>query len=150
MNFTIRDCGGVTHSVSVSSDKRGLAFDSLPRSMSRRPRVARDQELPELPDQIDDDFACVAIAEILKRVGDPGDILAKVQRNVHRSDQNGNGDSGDYTSHTPAQPPYNRGSGFARPGGALDRRRAAQDAALAVDRRESVIRRFGIKVKAGF
>lgn len=87
MNFAIKDVGGVVHHLNLSTDKRGLAYDSMPRGLSRRP--ARDQGLADLPDQLDDDTACVAIAEILKRVGNPDDILSRVQRNLDRGENNG-------------------------------------------------------------
>jgi hypothetical protein len=76
-----------------------------------------------LPDQLDDDTACVAIAEILKRVGNPDDILSRVHRNLDRGENNGE----------------SNGNGDRRSAG-------AQDAAIAARRRmanrEDLLNRF--------
>jgi hypothetical protein len=68
-SFTIRDVGGVLHSVNLSTDTRyPVAMDGGPAGFNRR-RPARDQA--DLPEQIDAEFALKVMREIVDRVPDP-------------------------------------------------------------------------------
>ena len=114
MNFTIRDVAGITHDVRLSSDPRGLAYDALPRNMSRR--AARDQELDDLFSGLDEETAYAVACELLDRF--PG-----LKERLDRLPDNGE-NSGTGADRRRARDAKSAGSSL-----------AAQDSALAAKRR---------------
>lgn len=116
MNFTVKDCAGITHSINLSTDRRGLAYDAMPRSMSRRPRVAPDQELDDLFSGLDEETAYAIASELLDRFPDLKDRLDR--------DNGGTSGTGTGEDRRRARDAKSAGSSL-----------AAQDSALAAKRR---------------
>lgn len=133
--FAIKDCGGVVHHLNVSTDLRGTANDALPRNMSSRSRVARDQELDDLFNGLDEETAFALACELQNRF--PG---LKQRLDRLPAENNGNDDTGDYTTRTPDHPTPIPGQ--PQRGGTMapmnrSRTGGAEDSAIAARRRMS-------------
>jgi hypothetical protein len=142
-NFTIKDCGGDVHEISVPRVDRGLpAMDALPSSLSRR-RPTRDQEEGALPEQLDSVFAVRCVKEIADRVTDPterkklSEGMAQIMDGLTTEGEN-NGNAGEYPVREGYMP---SASGRTVPG------RLSRDAALAMDRKDPVLHGYLSRIR---
>jgi hypothetical protein len=142
-NFTIKDCSGNVHEISVPRVDRGLpAMDELPPSLSRR-RPARDQQQAELPEQLDSVFALRCVKEIADRVTDPterkklSEGMAQIMDGLTTEGEN-NDDAGEY----PVREGY-----IASTRGRTVQGKLSRDAALAMDRKDPVLHGYLSRIK---
>src|SRR5438094_1589754 len=108
--LTIKDVAGQIHKVgpfNLSNDPRGVAMDAAPHGLRRR--AARDQELDDLFNGMDEETAFAVASMLLDRF--PG-LKERIDRlDASEGENNGNGDRG-FRPHL-------------KPGGAHDRRLAS-------------------------
>src|SRR5437660_982509 len=120
MAFTIKDVAGVVHGpFNLSKDPRGVAMDASPPGLRRRP--ARDQELDNMVNQVDEETAFGLMCMFLDRFPDLKERLDRLD--AGQGENNGNGNGGMDRRRANDTPPTLKG--MPKPGGGMDSRLAS-------------------------